>query len=48
MLEHYTTDFGLSQADLSTLDLHRFLPLFFDGLRDSKDAYSFIAATVKK
>ena len=35
--------FGLFQVPLENLDYHYYLPLLFDGLRETKHPYVFIA-----
>ena len=35
--------FGHSQVDLDKLDYHHYLPIFFDGIRETQDPYRFLA-----
>jgi hypothetical protein len=31
------------QVDLDKLDYHHYLPIFFDGIRETQDPYRFLA-----
>jgi hypothetical protein len=33
----------LCQVDLDKLDYHHYLPIFFDGIRETRDPYRFLA-----
>jgi hypothetical protein len=43
-IEHKTAgNKPIWKVDPSTLDYHHYLPIFFDGLREKKDPYRFLA-----
>ncbi len=34
---------GMPQVDLDKLDYHHYLPIFFDGIRETQEPYRFLA-----
>lgn len=39
----HLTSFLLAQVDVSKLDYHHYLPIFFDGVRETQQPYKFLA-----
>jgi len=43
-----TTHAARAQVDLDKLDYHHYLPLFFDGIRETQEPYRFLAVQVTR
>lgn len=37
----------MMQVDLAKLDYHHYLPMFFDGIRETQEPYRFLAVQVR-
>ena len=43
----YNTPMLLPQVDVAKLDYHHYLPIFFDGIRETQEPYRFLAVKVR-
>lgn len=43
----YAASFVLVQVDVAKLDYHHYLPIFFDGIRETQEPYRFLAVKVR-
>lgn len=43
MPNQYLTSASWAQVDVSKLDYHHYLPIFFDGVRETQQPYKFLA-----